>query len=342
MNTSGTAIAVAEKPEWTIVGRDEMRELAAAAAGSGYFPGIKTVDQALTLMALCRSEGLDPMQAVRRYHIIEGRPVMRSDAMQAEFQRQGGRIVWLRFDNAACEAMFHHPIHAPEGVKVGFSIEDARIAGLSDRPTWRRHPANMLRARVVTNGVRMILPGVVVGIYTEDEILDVVATDAAGSMPPVPSAPAPATKAPAPKPAAEASPADDVRVRTMPDDAKVDPRNYVDLVDHEAGQLTEDIREHVPDFKVMSKHQLHKHMIKAGAAAGLCEVFPEGTRVGAGAVVERGQDLYKAHRDWARTELARYVEKLYAEAVPSEAEASPKTSPAVVDAPPVREPGEDG
>src|SRR5262249_43680590 len=45
--------------------------------------------QAFTLMLIAQSEGLDPIQAMKRYHVIQGRPAMRADAMQAEFQRQG-------------------------------------------------------------------------------------------------------------------------------------------------------------------------------------------------------------------------------------------------------------
>lgn len=322
-------------------------------AESRLIKGVETPAQAFSLILFAQSQGLHPGTIVSRYHLYDGQPSMKADVFLANFQQDGGRVEWLRSDDEAVEAVFTHPVYHPKPFHVFLSLKqlvDAEIATTWDRSgkmvlkaNYRRSPAAMLRARAVTAGVRAIHPGVGHGIYAPEELDSLVerSTDAASDVAasdPALAAPAALKKTAAPPPSPAGPPKEDVRVRTMPDDAKVDPRNYVDLVDHEAGQLTEDIREHVPDFKVVSKHQLHRHLVKAGAAAGLCEGFAEGSRVGAGAVVERGQDLYREHRDWARTELARYVEKLYAEAVPSEAE----TSPAVVDAPPVREPGEDG
>jgi len=322
---------------------DEMTALAESAARSNYFPGIKTTDQALTLMALCRSEGLDPMQALRRYHLIETRdektnttrcfPVMRADAMQAEFQRQGGRIEWVRYDAELCDAVFSHPVHAPKGVRITFSIDDAKRAGLAHRAVWQKHPANMLRSRCVTNGIRMVMPGVVVGIYTEDEILetiepvtiDVVATPAAPPSPPARTKPAPVS-APRPAPTVDA-----VRVRTMPEGETTDPRSYVDLVLQEAQALTLDIREHTPDAKEITKFQLHRHLVKAAIEAGFLPAFPPDAKVANARIVELGQDLYRDERDWVRTELARYVDAIYEASKPSEAAAQP-----------VREPGEEG
>lgn len=34
--------------------------------------GVQTPEQAVALMMLCQADGLHPMQAVRRYHIIQG------------------------------------------------------------------------------------------------------------------------------------------------------------------------------------------------------------------------------------------------------------------------------
>jgi hypothetical protein len=95
---------------------------------------------------------------------------MRADAMQAEFQRSGGRVVKKTLTNTECTAIFYHDVHAPEGLEVTFSLEDARRAGLADRPVWRAHPRSMLWARVITTGIRRVLPGVIMGIYTPDEI----------------------------------------------------------------------------------------------------------------------------------------------------------------------------
>jgi hypothetical protein len=128
--------------------------------------------QAFTLMMLAESKGLHPIQAMERYHIIQGRPSMRADAMQAEFNRIGGRVDWLETTDAKCIAVFYHPQLCPKGKTVTFTIQEARRANLTTKAIWNSYPANMLRARVISIGVRMVAPGVILGIYTPDEVSD--------------------------------------------------------------------------------------------------------------------------------------------------------------------------
>jgi len=148
----------------------QLQEIAEQVAKSGLFK--MTAPQVLTLMLLAESEGIHPMKAMMRYHIIEGKPSMRADAMQAEFQRAGGRIEWTKDTTEECEAVFYHDTQCPNGKTVSFSMKDAERAGLATRPIWKSHPRPLMRARVVTNGIRMILPGVIMGIYSEDEAED--------------------------------------------------------------------------------------------------------------------------------------------------------------------------
>ena len=147
---------------------DEMGNMADTVARSGLYK--MTGAQVMVLMLLCDAEGLHPIEAVKRYHIFDGRISMRSDAMMAEFQKNKGRIEWTKDTNTECEAVLFHPIHCPKGQAVSFTIEDADKAGLTGKANWKNHPRPMLRARVITHGIRMVLPGVIVGVYTPDEI----------------------------------------------------------------------------------------------------------------------------------------------------------------------------
>ena len=152
-------------------GVPELQVMARSVAQSRLFPGIESEQAAFTLMMLCQAEGLHPIQAMRRYHVIKGRPSMRADAMQAEFQRQNGVIRWERSDNEECTARFVHPTHAPEpGVSITLTMQQAVAYGLAGNDLYRKFPDQMLRARVISQGVRMVLPGVVVGIYTPEEV----------------------------------------------------------------------------------------------------------------------------------------------------------------------------
>jgi hypothetical protein len=151
----------------------DLKLMAEQVAKSRLFPGIESEQAAFTLMLLCQAESLHPATALRRYHIINGRPSMRADAMQAEFQRQGGVIRWVRSTEAECTARFLHDRHAPDpGVEITWTIKRATAAGLTNNPTWRKFPDQMLRARVISEGVRMVMPGIVAGIYTPEEVAD--------------------------------------------------------------------------------------------------------------------------------------------------------------------------
>lgn len=180
----------------------EVKEMAAVAAKCGLFPGARTPEAALALMLLAQAEGIHPMQAMRRYHVIDGQPSMRADAMLASFQAAGGVVTWKRTDETECRGVFSAPgIGAP--VEVSWTTDDAKRAGVAGKQNWARYPRQMLRARVISEGVRMAMPGVVVGIYTPEEVADFDARPAPAPA----SAPAPAAPTPAPVIDVEATPA---------------------------------------------------------------------------------------------------------------------------------------
>ena len=139
--------------------------------------------QAFTLMMIAESEGLHPIQALKRYHIIFKRPSMRADAMQAEFQRHGGRLRWVETTDEVCEVEAWHPMLNPEHLTFRTTLKeliDRKIAQEwdKDKGQWyikdmyRKYPRQMLRARVISEMVRAIDPGIVVGTYTPEEISD--------------------------------------------------------------------------------------------------------------------------------------------------------------------------
>ena len=139
-------------------------------------------EQAFTLCLLAQAEGLHPVAAVRRWHIIEGKPSMRADAMQAEFQRHGGRVEWVKSTNEECRAIFKHPELSPKGFEVHVTFAELDKAGVTRgrngvKDNWRKFPRQMLRARAISEGVRAVDPGIVVGIYTPEEISDFDARD---------------------------------------------------------------------------------------------------------------------------------------------------------------------
>ncbi len=149
---------------------DEMMKLANAIAKSGLF-GMSKPEEALALMAISHAEGYSPALAAKEYHIIKGKPTLKSDAMLARFQSSGGKVRWDCYEDTKVCGTFSHPQGGE--ITVDWDIERAKRAGLLSNPTWQKYPRNMLRARVISEAIRTIYPGVgAVGLYTPEEMED--------------------------------------------------------------------------------------------------------------------------------------------------------------------------
>lgn len=160
----------------------DVERMAAAVAKSGLF-GTKSPEQAMALMLVAQAEGLHPATAARDYHVIQGRASMKSDAMLARFLASGGRVEWHAYTDAKCDATFSHP--AGGSVRVDWTTERAKAAGLAGKDNWRGYARAMLRARVISEAVRTVNPGCITpGVYSEFEVRDMPPAPAGGGDPP--------------------------------------------------------------------------------------------------------------------------------------------------------------
>jgi hypothetical protein len=123
---------------------DQVERMALAVAKSGLF-GVKTPDQAMALMLIAQAEGLHPAIAARDYHVINGRPTLKADAMLARFHSAGGSVRWGEYTDRRVVGTFSHPQGG--SVEVEWTLDMATAAGLTKNPTWKSYPRQMLRAR---------------------------------------------------------------------------------------------------------------------------------------------------------------------------------------------------
>ena len=145
----------------------EIREMAEVAAKSKMF-GFKSADEAMAIMLLCQAENLHPAIAMRDFHVIQGRPALKADAMLARFQQAGGSVKWEEYTDERVTGTFSHPNGG--SVSVTWTFEMAKKIGLTGKDNWRNYARAMLRARCVSEGVRTVYPGCVVGVYTPEEV----------------------------------------------------------------------------------------------------------------------------------------------------------------------------
>lgn len=207
---------------------DDMERVSKSIAVSGLF-GITKPEQAITLMLICQAEGLNPVAALRRYHLIEGKPSMRADAMQGEFEAKGGAFIFhIRTDSIVAATAFvdkksiddkararasqrfellckldaetngtKQAALMVEISKLSHEGEDTLVRSLADavqkgiatsskmnadgtpvlKANWATSPRQMLTARVVTELIRLLNPGLIAGIYSEDETRDYIESE---------------------------------------------------------------------------------------------------------------------------------------------------------------------
>jgi hypothetical protein len=162
---SNTALTTQVNTQSVALG--DMQVMASAIVKSGLF-GMKTPDQALALMIVATAEGRHPGSVASDYHIIQGRASLKADSMLARFQQSGGRVEWHDHTNEKVSATFTHP--AGGSLRIDWDMARAKAAGLGGKDNWRSYPRQMLRARVISEGVRATFPAVLNGMYTPEEV----------------------------------------------------------------------------------------------------------------------------------------------------------------------------
>lgn len=151
----------------------DIKDVAAAIARGGLF-GSNDPNAVLTLCLLAQAEGRHPAVVFRDYHIIQGRPAKKADAMLRDFIDAGGKVEWHTLSDEQADATFSHP--GGGSARIDWTLKRAQTAGLAT-PMWKKYPRQMLRSRVISEGVRTVYPGATSGLYEVNEVHDIVAED---------------------------------------------------------------------------------------------------------------------------------------------------------------------
>ena len=148
---------------------NEQERMAEVIAKSGMF-GLKDTTAVLALMAVAQAEGRHPASVAKDYHMIQGRPALKADAMLARFQQAGGSVQWTTYKDEQVSGIFSHPQGG--SLEVTWTLAQAKAIGLATKDNWKLYPRAMLRARVISEGIRSVYPAVIVGEYSVEEVTD--------------------------------------------------------------------------------------------------------------------------------------------------------------------------
>lgn len=152
-----------------------------ALADASLLPDAYRRQPANVLLALESGAALNvaPMVAIQEIHVIKGKPSPSAQLMAALVRRAGHRLrITGDATHAVCEIVRHDD---PEFTfRSEWTMQRAAAAGLTT-DMWKKYPANMLKARAISECCRDACPDVVVGFgYTPEELGD--PTDAAGAV----------------------------------------------------------------------------------------------------------------------------------------------------------------
>ena len=148
---------------------NDIERMAGAMAQSGLF-GMKTPVQAMALMLVAQSEGQHPATIAQDYDIIQGRAARKTHSVLARFQAAGGRVEWHELTEAKADATFSH--QAGGALRMVWTFEQAKRAGLTGKDNWKNYPRAMLRARCIAEGVRAVYPAAIGGMMVAEEAID--------------------------------------------------------------------------------------------------------------------------------------------------------------------------
>jgi hypothetical protein len=146
----------------------DLERLADSIAKSGLF-GIKTKEQAIVLMMISHAEGRHPALAARDFDIINGRPAKKAEAMMRDFVQAGGKVEWHALTDELADATFTHP--QTGSVRIDWDMKRATTA-FGKKDMYAKFPRQMLRSRVVSEGVRTLWPLATSGFHVPEEMAD--------------------------------------------------------------------------------------------------------------------------------------------------------------------------
>lgn len=154
-------------------------QLGEAFAASGMF-GCTRPQQGQILALQCLTSGLTPFEVTQTYHLLDGKLSMKADAMLGRYVAAGGKVQWLERTSAKVRARW---TYRENDLEMEVTLDELVASGVATgkggdlKENYRKHPRQMLTARLISEAVRLLAPDVVSGVYTPEEVSDFTPTE---------------------------------------------------------------------------------------------------------------------------------------------------------------------
>ena len=169
------------EPRQWVGALEPIKEVAKITYGTDILPkrfaGEKGKAELVAVMLYGDALGLSPIVAANQIYVINGTVTLSAAAMRALALGAGHEIVIVERGEKRAKVKGRRK-GSTEWSSVGYSIEEATQAGLTNKDPWRKHPAEMLLARATSILCRTIFADVLQGIaYTSEEVEAELAPD---------------------------------------------------------------------------------------------------------------------------------------------------------------------
>jgi hypothetical protein len=115
-----------------------------------------------------RELGVEPMAAMRAFHIVEGKPCADYSFWCARLKQSGYIVEWPQSDGRSATVKLTDQRTGASFTST-YTLEMAQRAGLTGKNNWKNYPEVMLRARALTSAGRAFAGEVMFGCYETDE-----------------------------------------------------------------------------------------------------------------------------------------------------------------------------
>lgn len=113
--------------------------------------------------------GMSPVQALQGIYVVDGRPSLAAQTWLALARRAGHSIRVIEHTTEVCTVHIVRGDGGDEHTST-YTLDEAKVAGLTGKKNWQQNPKAMLLARAVSAGCRFACPEIALGFYAEGEI----------------------------------------------------------------------------------------------------------------------------------------------------------------------------
>lgn len=143
------------------------------ASKSGNYNGMNEMT-ILNIMLSAKDLGVSPHKALNGgFYVVNGKISMSTALMADRIRKEGHSIKIPEWTSQKCTIIGVRKDNN-DSIKFEYTMEDATSAGLTNSPTWKKFPKQMLYNRAMATLARTLFPDVVGNAYSEDEKYDIM------------------------------------------------------------------------------------------------------------------------------------------------------------------------